>query len=151
MNYLEAQEIIQSLNLQPGTYRLTKDLPAIKPDKRSTRDWRCQELKAGMMFCVEDNSWELHPELQTNGAKLLVVFHQNGYSFKNIRVQAGDQNKHVEFLQALERVEEKPSDWLTRTSNGVWASDVLDRLVETGRVTLSEIQETVEKLKNECG
>lgn len=119
-------------DLTPGIYRLTRDVPAPRRDKRIKHEWRYQPCTKGMSFLVQDVP-------STNRREISAI---RGY-----RHQAFDMKDSAvaELLSALERVE-RPS--ATQHLAMRWrenaAEAVLNTLVEQKRITLEDIDAILE-------
>lgn len=128
--------------LEPGTYRLTRDLPALEPDKRKTRDWRAQPMKAGTLFYVartEKPSDDV-PDWARD------IWDARSYAFKCVRQRNGQTSAISALVSALERVYEWPSTWLDREHrcSPNLASHVLDILVRQRFVSMQMVKEATE-------
>jgi len=117
------------MNLAPGTYRLTKDIPAPMPDKRERHDWRKAPVPAGTLFAIRDESYW--------APGLLTVARLRGFSTHSLSVS--DPRARA-LLEALEAVDETPSLWLLREQSDNSALDILDHLQRTGQITLDAVK-----------
>lgn len=116
-----------TIDIEPGIYRLTKDMPAIAPDKRKTRDWRAGPVNAGTLFAVLRENFN---HLEREGAPdlfAMTMHHLDGYSHERVFITSQAQ----EYVAAFERVE-KPTatEWLQYTGNHGYRGEILNRLCE---------------------
>jgi hypothetical protein len=117
--------------LKPGTYRLTKDLPALTPDARVKHDWRCAPMKKGRLFYVVEATYV------DSGRRAWLEISSGEWAHKCVR-----PDRHPELVEALEAVGERPSTWLRRESCGDHvAVNILDHLVGVGTITLEQVQQ----------
>jgi hypothetical protein len=116
---------------ESGTFRVTQDLPAVRPDKRKTRDWRAMPIKKGELlavrYCDVYKRWHIFPD--------------GGYEHEAVLL------KDVpDLVRALEPVEDTPSLWLKREHGRIHAAPgILDVLVAEGTLTMAQVKEAYEK------
>lgn len=115
-------------DLTPGIYRLTRDVPSPRRDKRITRDWRYTPCPQGMTFVVQT----AHPRPGE-----LELFAVRDYSTH--RLFAGEPET-AELVVALERVSHPTA---TQHLKMRWrensADAVLNTLVADGTIALADI------------
>ncbi len=122
--------------LKPGTYRLTVDMPALRDDKRRTRDWRCQPMELGTLFFYTE--WTYSPcddETKVTEHRLYPV---RCHSSESVSPNETYTTRLLE--ESLMRVEETPSLWLRREHSSRTALGVLDTLFTSGKLTLADVQ-----------
>jgi hypothetical protein len=126
--------------LTSGHYRLTKDLPAVKSDRRRRHDWRARELTAGLLIVVQRERHDVGGvEIET-----VTAFPSGEYSHYSVTPK-----QYPALFEALTPVSETPRQWLQREHNGLsLGGDILDLLVKLGKVSLAEIQEAAEIVLN---
>ena len=111
--------------IEPGTYRLTKDIDATYPDKRKRHDWRARPVRAGTLIVIERL---VYPE----SAQAVVRAYPLGeYSHRGV-----SSKEAPELFAALDPVPilETPSQWLEREHRGErTAPAVLDVLAKRRR------------------
>lgn len=133
--------------LEPGTYRLRQDVKNPHPDKRVRHDWRCFAVwEAGMIFRVEEHPLATDVPPRGIGHKAHRVWH-GAYGHQSF----DSWNEKWEWLAPhLERLEEKPSDWIKREHGSMsgGALGALDLLVEDGVLTMEKVQEAVNRYYN---
>lgn len=127
---------------QPGSYRLTRDLPAVHPDMRVTRDWRANSMKAGQIFCIEPITYG-----SDNAVIGYSLFKSGYYAHYGVTLRArsrkpSEQARIDALLAALEPVTEDVELFYNRVHFG-WSGPgcrVLQALVDAGRVTMDEVR-----------
>lgn len=114
-----------TIDIEPGIYRLTKDMPAIAPDIRKVRDWRAGPVNAGTLFAVLRENFS-HVE----GAPdcfAMTMHHLDGYSHERVFITARAQ----EYVAAFERVENpSATEHLQYRGNHGYRGEILNRLCE---------------------
>jgi hypothetical protein len=129
--------------LRPGPYRLVEDFGPLLKDKRRTRDWRCQVIKAGTIFFYSE--WTYHPnedkpEVSYTETRLYPV---GAYSSESVSVNESEQTRDLE--EMLVRIDETPSLWVRREHGGSTGLGALDVLCEEGKITLDDVKQAAEK------
>lgn len=116
--------------ITPGNiYVLTKDHPALRPDKRQRYDWRAADMKAGTEFVVEQD--EIHERTWSTLRKL-------GHPGS---VAVGLGQLPETFTDLLQRVEHPtPTQYLRAHSTANCALEILDVLVAEGKITLDDVK-----------
>ena len=121
--------------IQPGTYRATKTIDPLKPDRRKSRDWRALPINKGDFFCVRD-------ERHLYG-KIMIA---KQYAYSHICFAVTDSCVKP-LLEILEYVEEQSSDWLERFERISYAPEILDALVTAGKICMYDVMQTLESLQ----
>lgn len=118
------------MDLNPGIYRLMKDLPAIAPDKRQRHDWRAAPMRAGTLFAVRDERY-----LRDAYTPLLVLTELHGYA--HLCVSLSSDLAAVPALIANLKPVTKPTatEYLAFLGQATAAGDLLDMLLERGLLT----------------
>lgn len=123
-----------STKLKMGTYRLTRDFPTPKEDKRSV-DWRKKAfVPAGTLFHVIDPTIDGAPE---------GCFEAHPVGLGTTRINNGKLSPWKDLFELLEPVPDKPTYWLERERSLSQAGRILDALVKSGKLTLDEIKAAV--------
>lgn len=127
----------------PGTYRLKRDMPALKPDKRKRYDWRADMVKADTLFCVDQGFYG-------HNVDIFHMWPSGDYESTAEPLCVDGVISKPDWADALEPVQETPSMWFRREHNGYrnLGRDVLDRLVADGVITLSTVQRIVNEILN---
>lgn len=121
--------------LQPGTYRLTREVANPEPDRRQRYDWRALvTMEKGTLFVVETR----HPGVT-------VIRRQNG---------SLSEPEGMPLFEAiapyLEPVTERPTDLLARRGYvHNMRGHVLDRLFAAGKVTLADVESALNEIEAE--
>lgn len=128
-----------STTLEPGTYRLNRNVTNPRPDRRANQS---------RITSWED--WVNWPE----GMLFVVTIDPEFPAIARIRPQGGigQMSRHDAafplLASSLERVDEKPSDFILRNGSGLvqyYALEVLDRL----GVSIHRVAEIMRDLDNE--
>lgn len=117
--------------LPAGIYRITTDHDALRPDKCKKCDWRGEYVLAGTHFLVEHASiWDLPGDV--------AIVTRLGCSGSNaIR----DDKLPPSFRDALVLVENPTVTQYLKSQNSTnLALDILERLVEAGKITLDDVK-----------
>ena len=144
-NAIEVSMATIQTRLKPGTYRLREDVPPLRVDKRRTRDWRYNPIKAGMRFFYKE--WTYSPrddEFKITEHRLYPV---GDYEHDSVTPDESTNTRILEEL--LERVEETPSLWIRREHGGWYALEVLDRLWADGTISMAQVQEHAARVDGE--
>lgn len=133
---------VAGVRVEPGVYRLTRDVTNPKPDRRATRDWRCPVVvEAGSRFLVEDynigHMADLGRDLYRTRVKMLGRY--------------GDiTNDSPLFAPLVEAFEREPetigslfATWEGYT--GV-ALAVLGALIDDGKLTIADVRGALDKV-----
>lgn len=118
--------------ITPGNiYVLSKDHPALRPDKRKSCDWRAADMKAGMEFVAE---------LFDDTGVLVVQALDGGYAVCVEKLPDG-------FCDLLERVEHPtPSQYMRGEGVLSAAHRVLDALMAEGHFTLTDVKRVLNRV-----
>lgn len=116
--------------MKPGVYRLTKDLPAIDPDKRVRHDWRHMPRKEGTLFAVRKN-------ISIDDALDLAELH--GYSHQMFPLRHSKVQSMLEYLEPVQEL--TPRQYLALEEHGDYSAvRALDLLHAAGKITLEDIK-----------
>lgn len=128
---------MQYTKLEPGTYRLTKTIQNPRPDRRARHDWRLlQTWHEGMIFRVQ--SWGAFKP-----SERFELWHGPWCA-----TPGGTIWEHI--APHLQRIDEKPSDFLKREHPGMsLAAAALDLMVANGVVTLDQVKEYLQRALDE--
>ena len=121
--------------LTPGTYRLTKDLPPLKIDRRKTHDWRYLPMSADSLFAYTE--WDMGPP----GTPVMKRDLRPSGGYDPVDPTNISPYDCRELVAALEPIEDTPSLWLAREHSGLGlARGILDCLVAAGKITLEDVK-----------
>jgi hypothetical protein len=122
----------QMNDLKPGMYQLRVDVKNPQADRRKTREWASEvTLKAGMRLRLRVCP-DLAPRFEVLG-------------------QYGSVSRHSPLGEAILGAADpvEPTVKESLLIRDVWASDVLVRLVESGIVTLEQVEAVQKALEDE--
>lgn len=125
--------------LEPGTYMLKESVTNPKPDgrikQRRVDNWESwPEWKAGMKFIVDMNP-------APNGKGMNRIYVWGGYH----RADHYD-TRYSSIIMFLEKVEEKPSEFLARHSLGMGAGNYALEVLDQLNIPLSDIQRAINEI-----
>lgn len=133
--------------LAPGTYRLQVDLPPLRSDKRRSSDWRYLPMLAGQLFFYTECVWTPNddkPEVQI-ADQCIYPINKSGVT----AVKPNETSATRQLEEALVRVEETATLYLTREHGGQTAMRVLDVLITKGLISLDEIMDIAQRIERE--
>lgn len=124
-------------DLRPGVYRLSVRMKPLMRDRRKeSSDWRYSDLDKDRRFAVRDLRDDFLPEEVAKAKERLVVSALYGRATTYHVLP----EKYVEFVGNLRPVLEPTLDELCAYHRRVHgARDVLQHLIDTGRVTMAEV------------
>lgn len=124
--------------LVPGVYRLREDLPALRNDKRKTRDWRCRPMARGTLFFYQEVTFYPFDDARTYTEQRIWPIGE----YEHFGVSPGESYDTRQLEEMLERQEETPSQWLRREHSGTAvAHGTIDKLFEQGKITIEDVQQ----------
>lgn len=135
----------QAVKLEPGLYRLTRDIANAHPDRRCKGDWRALPvIPAGKLFIVRPDAHLFVPALEQR----FYIDCRNGHGCVASYIRE-DLFEALTTSGTLERLPEEPTDWLTRMHYETLAGEVLDRLARDGHLSLAQVQLALESILDE--
>lgn len=127
---------MNAADLTPGTYRTSRDVAAISPDRRMRRDWRATAVKKGTIVHVRP--------FQLDDDRTVLELWAGEWPHQSIGVRDA-----AELIAALEPVQDTPGLWMDREHNGYGARMILNQLVKDGVVTLDQVKAAYEHANDE--
>lgn len=125
--------------MTPGVYRLTKDLPAIDPDKRVRHGWRCMPMKEGTLFAVRRN-------ISIDDALDLAELY--GYSHQMFPLRHSKVQSMLEYLEPVQEL--TPRQYLALEEYGDYSAlRALDLLHAAGKITLEDIKSVLRVVREQ--
>lgn len=114
-------------NLEPGMYRLSVDVQNPEPDRRCKHDWRAWPVIPKHKLFFVGYSPEGGVYIQPRNGHARAAAHLSEGLFNLI-------------CPLLVRVSEEPTDWLAREGYESLSGEVLDKLAQTGHLSLEQVK-----------